>query len=424
MVELCDLAHLGIDDNCNGQVDEGCPCIPGQAHACFMGDAIHRHDPGCFDGTELCTEESLWGPCTGGVHATPPDDCYLDHTKAPHAITTRPFHGVHLATGLGTFGDDALPNSQTWTVTCPIGVSACPSAGGPKGPDHYVPLQSGEYLVTYTKAVPGGGTDTATYPLIVRTIGLRIELDWEHTPADNGVDLDLHVHQPNDTKPWAISPGAPNDCSWANCTVQDFIPPQSFAAPAWFADSPAMSPNWSKNLSSPDDTTCYDAPRGVGAVWASAALGCHNPRLDADNITCDATVTDPTDYAFCTPENINVDYPPLDQWIRIGVDYYHNHGLAYDVHPTVRVVCDGALSGMLGPNGYYVPQTPVTFEPSDGASVGGNRFWLVADVMFPSGAPGSCVVRPLHADEAARTPVFLLDSVATSTFGPPYPMAP
>jgi len=47
------------------------------------------------------------------------------------------------------------------------------------------------------------------------------------------------------------------------------------------------------------------------------------------------------------------------------------------------------LCADLGPNGYYTPQadagpdagsTPVTFEPADGAGIGGNRFWIVAGV--------------------------------------------
>src|SRR5262245_54827552 len=53
--ELCDLDHLGLDDDCNGEIDEGCPCQPGTAHACFKGDPSYHGTPGCFDGVELCT---------------------------------------------------------------------------------------------------------------------------------------------------------------------------------------------------------------------------------------------------------------------------------------------------------------------------------------------------------------------------------
>jgi hypothetical protein len=33
--ELCDPDHVGLDDNCNGTVDEGCSCQPGAVHPCF-----------------------------------------------------------------------------------------------------------------------------------------------------------------------------------------------------------------------------------------------------------------------------------------------------------------------------------------------------------------------------------------------------
>jgi hypothetical protein len=425
-VELCDLAHLGLDDNCDGQVDEGCPCEIGQAHACFKGDPALHGAPGCFDGTELCTEQGTWGPCLGGVHAVPPDDCAQAPAVGLHAITTRPFQGVHLATGVGSFGADAVPGTETWTVSCPVGVMPCPVVGGQIGPDYFIPLQSGEYTVTYTKGLPDGGTGTGTYPLIVAAIGLRIELTWEHTPADNGVDLDLHVHQPNNMQPWGISPAVPQDCTWSNCVASDFQPPQGFDSPAWFAPPPAMPPmpvNWSPPPD-PDNLTCYFDPGGVGSSWQNSAMGCHNPRLDADNITCDATVTDPANYSFCLPENTNIDYPPQDQWFRIGVHYYSNHGLTYDVHPTVRIFCNGALSGLLGPDGYYVPEAPVTFEAADGAAIGGNRFWVVADVVFPSNAAGACVVQPIHADAATKTPFFILDTAATASFDPAYPPLP
>jgi hypothetical protein len=35
--ELCDTDHLGLDDDCDGQVDEGCGCAAGQVHFCFKG---------------------------------------------------------------------------------------------------------------------------------------------------------------------------------------------------------------------------------------------------------------------------------------------------------------------------------------------------------------------------------------------------
>jgi hypothetical protein len=428
-VELCDPEHLGLDDNCDGLVDETCPCQAGQAHACFKGDPSYHNAPGCFDGTEICTEQGKYGPCIGGVHATPPDNCFLNDTSACHPISAPPYADVGLKQGTGNFSANATPGTETYTVTCPTGVSQCPMV---TPPDVYKPLQSGEYTVTYTKMVAGDpNPKTCTFPLFVGAPGLRVELSWEHTTADQGVDLDLHVHQPDDTQAWGISPAVPQDCTWSNCVVSDFSPPQGFDSPHWFADPPAMPPspvNWFNDLANPQNNTCYNDPRGVGQEWAGLGLGCHNPRLDADNITCDYSITDPNSYSFCTPENINIDYPPTGKWVRVGVHYYSSHGLNYDVHPEIKIFCNGALAADLGPAGYYMPETPVTFEPSDGAGLGGNRFWMVADVAFSDDKCGKtlCTVKPIYSDQAQKTPFFTIDDAATTpgNFAPPYPPAP
>ncbi|MFO0756129.1 MAG: hypothetical protein U0359_06540 [Byssovorax sp.] len=424
--ELCDPEHLGLDDNCDGQVDEGCPCSAGQAHACFKGDPSYHNAPGCFDGTEKCSEFGSYGPCVGGVHATPPDNCFLNDMSACHAIHAPPFADVNLKDGTGNFSANAVPGSETWTVTCPDGVN-CPAVGGINPPDDFKPLQSGEYSVLYSKMVAGNNTpQTCVYPLFVGAPGLRVELQWEHTPDDSGVDLDLHVHQPNNSQPWGISPGKPQDCTWSNCVIDDFSPPQNFESPKWFADPPAQPPdpvNWYLDPTM-EKNTCYYAPRGVGDEWQTVGLGCHNPRLDLDNITCDSSVSDPNDSQFCAPENINVDFPPNDQWIRIGVHYYSSHGLNYDVHPTVKIFCNGALAGELGSAGYYMPETPVTFAPFDGSGLS-NRFWVVADVAFKHDqCTDTCIVKPVYSSPGDKTPFFTNADSAVNTFAPAYPPLP
>jgi hypothetical protein len=291
-------------------------------------------------------------------------------------------------------------------------------------------MQAGEYVVTYTKMVSGNpNPESCTFPLEVGAPGLRIELTWEHTPADPGVDIDLHVHQPADTRPWAVSPGGEQDCGWATCKVGSFTPPQA-STPNWFAQPPVTPPspvNWDDTTPSPPGNECYFAPQGAGQKWALFGQGCHNPRLDSDNITCDDSVTDPTDPNFCLPDNVNIDYPPTGQWMRIGVHYFSNHGLTYDVHPQVKVFCNGPLAAYLGPHGYGVPEAPATFAAGDGAGRGvGNKFWVVADVAFVSDGCGGtyCEVRPAYADATQRTPYFTVDTTAVSTFAPPYPPPP
>ena len=433
--ELCDPEHLGLDDNCDGQVDEGCGCSAGQVHFCFKGDPSYHNAVGCYDGSEKCSEQGTWGPCVGGVHATAPDNCYINDVTQCHPISAPPFADVHLKTGTGTFSANAIAGTETWTVGCPAGVNPCPAVAGAPPIDTFKPLQSGEYLVTYSKNVAGQPTpQTCTYPLFVGAPGLRVELTWEHSGADDGVDLDLHVKQPMSTLPWDISSfGSEQDCGWGNCKLSPFgfgdDPFLDPGAPHWFADAPVMPPNpvnwWLDPMMSAN--TCYYAPRGIGQKWQALSKGCHNPRLDIDNITCDFSKSDPNDANFCTPENINIDYPPEKQWTRIGVHYYSNHGNVYDVHPDVKIFCNGALTAELGSGGYYSPESPVTFSSSDGEDVGtSNRFWVVADVAFVNDKCGKsfCTVNPLYSDAAGKTPFFLLDSAATAGFAPPYAPLP
>jgi hypothetical protein len=188
----------------------------------------------------------------------------------------------------------------------------------------------------------------------------------------------------------------------------------------WYLD-----PTFEKN-------TCFFSPRGFGQTWQNWAnnhpgnpnTGCHNPRLDIDNIQCNTSQTDPDKPGFCAPENINVDFPPDKQWMRIGVFYFNNWSIPYDLHPTVRIFCNGTQAGEFGASGFA---STVTFAPSDGAGSGGNQnvFWEVADVAFiPSngcGQPSSCVVSPIYSDPTTLTAYLTTRSAAEASFDPPYP---
>lgn len=65
-VEIC---GNGTDDDCNGEVDDGCSCQPGAQQACFSGMPGQRNIGVCADGTQTCigSEFGAWGPCVGGV---------------------------------------------------------------------------------------------------------------------------------------------------------------------------------------------------------------------------------------------------------------------------------------------------------------------------------------------------------------------
>src|SRR5947207_2747647 len=69
LTELCGTggAGNGLDDNCNGQVDEGCTCRPGDVEKCFLGPPGKQHIGACTDGLATCTGQEFgsWGPCMG-----------------------------------------------------------------------------------------------------------------------------------------------------------------------------------------------------------------------------------------------------------------------------------------------------------------------------------------------------------------------
>lgn len=403
--ELCENVPTALDDDCDGEVDEGCSCTAGTARGCFKGDPSYLNDAGCYAGTMKCNELGMWGPCEGGVHAT--DMCF-SNSQGCHPIDSRPFVSVDLKSGTGSFSMDAV--SESWTVACPTGVNPCPAVMG----QNFQPLQSGEYTVTYDKTT-SNGMDSCTYPLFVGAPGLRVELEWEHNLGGSGVDLDLHVHKPADVSPWGGDGGTMEDCAWDNCTALDFL----FGGPTWFSGTmPPQPMNWWLDPVM-ENNTCYYGPKGSGSDWQFVGMGCHNPRLDVDNITCDPNVTDPADYNFCTPENINIDFPPNDQWTRIGVHYYSAHGLTYDVHPTVKIYCHGRLAAELGSTGY---NAPVTFQPADGST----RFWLVADVLFRADecSDQACYVEPIYHDPNTQTPLLTDVSIVQQSYGPSYPPIP
>jgi hypothetical protein len=419
-VELCDGENKGIDDDCDGQVDEECPCMNGQASSCFKGDPSFLDSPGCLPGTMYCTELGVWGPCIGGKHAVSPDNCQDADPLGCHPINGVPFQGVDLKSGTGNFSSGA--SNESWTVTCPMGVTPCPTPTGA----NYQALQSGEYTVTYTRTV-GGMVDSCQYPLYIGARGLRVELSWNYQSGST-IDLDLHMHEPgNATDGWDAS-GLPSDCGFINCKAGDFDPQFPDAdAPSWFGDPPVMPPdpvNWFNDTMTPMNggNLCYFAPRGAGQDWQDIGMGCHSPRLDLDNISCSPSITDPTSGSFCAPENINVDFPPQDKWTRIAVHYYPGtSSFTGTVTPTVKVFCDGKLASELGPIGYEKNGSPAAFTftgPGDEDAT-----WMVADVLFKQDqCSKECIVQPVYADPGAKTA--FMDAGNPASFGPAQPPLP
>ncbi len=56
------------DDNCNGQINEGCSCTPGSKASCYSGPAGTLGVGICAAGTQTCNAQgSGYGACTGEV---------------------------------------------------------------------------------------------------------------------------------------------------------------------------------------------------------------------------------------------------------------------------------------------------------------------------------------------------------------------
>ncbi len=61
--ETCD----GTDDDCDGDVDEGCTCITGATQACYTGSMATQNVGECMDGLQTCDAQGQWGTCSGDV---------------------------------------------------------------------------------------------------------------------------------------------------------------------------------------------------------------------------------------------------------------------------------------------------------------------------------------------------------------------
>ena len=386
----------GLDNDCNGEVDEICPCTPGETRPCFVGPPSARGQGTCADGLMSCDEFGSWGPCSGGSFPEPEDcdgadnDCdeLIDEElegcdsplECPSTDTAAPLSTVELD---GSRIYDGEYDSWSWEVFCPPTVDTCPTPADPTARNTEIYLiSSGSYRIRATIVIDGE-THTCQYTIDVQGDGLRVELTWDTQGSAHGnTDVDLHLHRPGTTTEWFDSN---DDCYFSNC--------KSSAHSSTWSDPP----DW--GLAHTDDVTaCNEAPHGHGEEWEEVGY-CANPRLDVDIISCDSTVTDATSGSFCSPENINVDNPPLGETFRIMVNYYSEHSHSGPTIPTINIYCGGAPRATLGGvDELGEPRVQLVNGSSYGAN---NDNWMVADVTFEVGECGGidCRIEPIRRDD-------------------------
>ncbi len=395
----------GIDNNCDGTVDEGCQCPAiNVTRDCFAGPPDRDGLGTCSRGVMTCTEFLQWSPCVGG---TSPRDEICDGADndcngraddgLAECVTSIMCPGTQAATPLNTHmlrGSAIYPHatrSQQWTIECPPSVTTCPAPDAPNDADTQIYfVQSGSYRAHYEVVTEEGEELECDWVIRVGAAGLRVELAWDTQGEGRGnTDVDLHLHRRT------VRPGATtgetefftaDDCYYANCKGSNY--------------STALETAWA--LAPTDDlAACNAAPHGEGEDWTNRGF-CSNPRLDVDVINCDPADTDPTSYNFCSPENVNVDTPALGEPYRIMVNYFSAHSHTGETNATVNVFCNGELRGTFTP--------PVPLRNGDSFS-SANDNWLVADVVFTHGECG----------EALECELMPLDSITRDAgFGPPW----
>ncbi len=386
----------GLDDDCDGSIDEGCQCNPGAVQPCFLGDPGRRGVGACADGAQVCEHrgeiEGRWGTCAGGIqpHAElcdgldndcngcvdDLDACTPNGATCPGPGDPRTPDGTPLSPYALRGHDFFTGAAQSWSWTVQGGPCDTLTSGNPSftvdgaysDTATFTPKLSGDYTVTLTVLPISGPPFTCTWIVHILGPGLRIEMCY---PESTTTDLDLYVKQPGHQTPWFTAQdqfhAALDQCCWANCEANlrgaDIQPPQTVTRADWgYANSPL--------------SLCQNDLQG--ATWQSLGY-CASPRLDIDNNLQEATGV---------PENINVDAPKDNETFRIMVANF----TGADAHPLVNVYCDGRRTATIG----AAPDALSAFSGTPGSS-GVGPLWRVADVTTHVTASGTaCTVNVLH----------------------------
>lgn len=287
---------------------------------------------------------------------------------------------------------DPSARSIRWTLICEAGATRCPVIADPTGDTlRLLFVETGTYRVRANVLRADTSESSCEFPVYVQGRGLRVELFWDTQGGigSSGVDLDLHVAPIDRARSQPAQWFSQDDCHYANGRAPG-------GAVTW-----GLSPSDQRFLPSESPSLCRNAPPPWGQLWEQSGR-CWNPRLDTDTTTCDRTVANASDPRFCFAESVAIDVMPDDVTFRVMVNFYRDHGTCSDAtttndvsHPTLIVSCGAGIRteiGTIDRGGL------VSMSCRDNPAIGSaNWSWLAADIRRVDNACGvrGCVVEPL-----------------------------
>ena len=116
----------GVDDSCDGTIDEGCSCRDGLQRPCYEGLAETRGVGECKEGVRVC-QDGTWSACTGQVL---PSTEYCDSFDQNCNGVSEGETCESLPGDGGTVGPGPNPQSDGGTATEPQEAAGCGCAAG------------------------------------------------------------------------------------------------------------------------------------------------------------------------------------------------------------------------------------------------------------------------------------------------------
>jgi hypothetical protein len=310
-----------------------------------------------------------------------------------------------------TYSVAVTPNEYVATAGAPLVSVQATTGSGAAGAVVYPAFAlSGNYVVQGEFDLDGTHY-VCTQQVQVRAPGLRAELCWDTVgqgggespsagsspPVTGANDIDIHFARLQGTT-CTTSHGWDSTCttgtSYEDCWYDSIsgCRDTSSTGPGWgYADSP--------------QTACIGWGSERTSTAAGGSQGCTNPRLDRDNITCDPSITDPSNTgSFCGPENINLDNPKNGDAFVVSVNHYNNTSGSSRAHTHANIYCNGARVVSSG----YNPLTAGSAATgpllvSGGGDLTGD-IWEVATVKWNTGNPLGCDITtvPSASPDAVR----------------------